>query len=80
MIVTTSGTVFGYPTNQGPPFQPADFELPGGSGQYMTWDQVRAQLGNATVSTVYIVADADQPAGTVDTISGVNYAGTNYTS
>lgn len=46
----------------------------------MTWDQVRAQLGNATVSTVYIVADADQPAGTVDTISGVNYAGTNYTS
>jgi hypothetical protein len=41
---------------------------------YMSWDQVQASLeGGATVTGAYVVADADQAAGTVDTITGLSF-------
>jgi hypothetical protein len=45
----------------------------------MSWNQVRTSAeGDATVTGAYVIADADQAAGTVDEITGLRFGGIDF--
>jgi hypothetical protein len=46
---------------------------------YMSWTDVQASAeGGATVTGAYVIADADQAAGTVDEITGLSFGDTSF--
>ncbi len=49
------------------------------ANSYSTWSQVQLAEGAATVTGAYVIADADQAPGTVDTIDDLTFGGTTYT-
>jgi hypothetical protein len=46
---------------------------------YMSWDAVQSSAeGSASVTGAFVIADADQAAGTVDEITGLTFGGTDF--
>jgi hypothetical protein len=65
-------TLWGYPSNAGLNGGTFAWAIDNGN-TYMSWAQVQAAEGIATVTNAYVIADADQPAGTVDRITGLTF-------
>lgn len=65
-------TLWGYPSNAGLNGGTFSWAIDNGN-TYMSWAQVQAAEGNATVTSAYVIADADQASGTVDQIKGLTF-------
>lgn len=54
------------------------WETHGSVAGYTNWAGVQAAEAGAQVTGVFVVADADQAPGTVDTVTGLTYNGMTY--
>lgn len=69
-------SLWGYPPNSG---LSSDFAWAVNNGNtYESWSAVQASEGGRKVTRVYVIADADQPAGTTDQITGLTFNNTKY--
>ena len=69
-------TLWGYPPNSG---LSSDFAWAIDNGNtYLSWSGVQAAEGAATVTGAYVIADADQSAGTTDSITGLSFGVVNF--
>jgi hypothetical protein len=65
-------SLWGYPPQSG--LNGSDFAWAIDNGNtYQSWAGVQAAEGGATVKDAYVIADADQTAGTVDEITGLTF-------
>jgi hypothetical protein len=69
-------TLWGYPPNSG---LSSDFAWAIDNGNtYLTWSTVQSDEGTAKVSGAFVIADADQSAGTEDVITALTFGSTTY--
>lgn len=74
ITLSNGDTLWGYPgVNNG------DFGWAINNGNtYMSWSAVQTAEAGATVTDAYVIADADQAAGTTDEITGLTFGDTSY--
>ena len=70
-------SLWGYPSNAGLNGSDMAWAIDNGN-TYMSWADVQAAEGSATVTGAYVIADADQTDGTVDSITGLTFGGTQF--
>jgi hypothetical protein len=70
-------TLWGYPPNAGLNGSSFAWAIDNGN-TYLSWAQVQAAETGATVTNAYVIADADQAAGTVDQITGLTFGGIDF--
>jgi hypothetical protein len=71
-------SLWGYPSASGLNGDDMAWAIDNGN-TYMSWNQVRTSAeGDATVTGAYVIADADQAAGTVDEITGLRFGGIDF--
>jgi hypothetical protein len=70
--LSDGNSLWGYPPNSG--LNGTDFAWSVNNGStYMSWVAAQAAEANATVTDAYVIADADQAAGTTDEITGLTF-------
>lgn len=75
ITLNDGNSLWGYPSNSG--LNGSDFAWSTDNGNtYEPWSSVQSSEGSAKVTGVSVVADADQTAGTVDTITNLTFDGT----
>jgi hypothetical protein len=67
----------GYPANAGLNGGDMAWAINNGNS-YQPWSQITAAEAGTTVTRVDVIADGDQPPGTTDTISSLQFNGYNY--
>jgi hypothetical protein len=78
ITLSNGHSLWGYPPNAGLSNSP-DFAWAIDNGNtYESWSGAQSAEDDATVTGAYVIADADQSAGTVDEISGLTFAGNPY--
>lgn len=70
-------TLWGYPPQSGVNGSAFGWAIDNGN-TYQSWTAIQSAEGAATVTGSFVIADADQSAGTVDTITGLNFAGNHF--
>lgn len=77
-ITLSSGdSLWGYPSNSGLNGTDMAWAVNNGS-TYESWSAAQQSQGDATVTGAFIIADADQSAGTTDTITGLTFGDTTF--
>ena len=77
--LSDGNSLWGYPPNAG--LNGTDFAWTIDNGNtYMSWASVQSAEASATVIGAFVIADADQSAGTVDHIDDLNFAGAAFDS
>ena len=78
ITLSDNHTLWGYPSNAGLNGSDMAWAIDNGN-TYMSWASIQASSeGGATVTGAYVIADADQTAGTVDSITGLTFDGTTF--
>lgn len=78
ITLSDGNSLWGYPSNAGLNGSNMAWAIDNGN-TYMSWAQVQASPeGSATVTGAYVIADADQASGTVDSITGLTFGGTTF--
>jgi hypothetical protein len=76
ITLSDGNTLWGYPPNSG---LSSDFAWAINNGNtYLSWDGVKTAEGTATVTGAFVIADADQSAGTTDAITGLTFGDTPF--
>lgn len=70
-------TLWGYPANAGLDGGTFAWAIDNGN-TYLSWAGVQAAEGGAKVTGAFVIADADQAAGTVDQITGLTFGDTAF--
>ena len=77
LTLSDGNTLWGYPPKAG--LNGSDFAWAVNNGNtYQSWSTIQAEEGGATVTGAFVIADADQSAGTTDVITGLTFNGTSY--
>jgi len=77
ITLSDGNTLWGYPPQSG--LNGTDFAWAINNGNtYLSWSGVQTAEGSATVTGAYVIADADQSAGTTDAISSLSFGGTTF--
>jgi hypothetical protein len=77
ITLSDGNSLWGYPSQSG--LNDGNFAWTINNGNtYTSWAGVQATEGNATVTAAYVIADADQAAGTTDEITGLSFGGIDY--
>jgi hypothetical protein len=77
ITLSDGNSLWGYPPDSG--LNGSNFAWAIDNGNtYMSWSQVQAAEGSATVTGADVIADADQAAGTVDEITGLTFGNTDF--
>lgn len=77
ITLSDGNSLWGYPAASGLNDGDMAWAIDNGN-TYMSWTDVQAAEGDATVTGAYVIADADQAAGTVDAITGLTFGGTDF--
>lgn len=78
MTLSDGNTLWGYPPQAGLSSSGFAWTINNGN-TYMPWSDVKSAEDGAIVTGAYVIADADQPAGTTDVISDLTFGGTTFT-
>ena len=71
-------SLWGYPANSGLNGSDMAWAIDNGN-TYLPWSQVQSSAeAGATVTGAYVIADADQAAGTTDSITGLTFGGVGF--
>jgi hypothetical protein len=77
ITLSDGNTLWGYPPNSN--LNGPDFVWAVDNGNtYESWSAVEASEGSATVTGAFVIADADQAAGTVDQITGLTFRDSSF--
>ena len=78
ITLSDGNTLWGYPTNSG--LNSSGFAWAVNNGNtYQSWSDVQQGAErSATVTGAFVIADADQAAGTTDAITGLTFGGTPF--
>lgn len=77
LTLNDGDTLWGYPPNAG--LNGSDFAWAINNGNsYVSWSAVQAAEGKAKVTGAEVIADADQPSGTTDSITHLTFDGIMY--
>ena len=80
LTLNNHDTLWGYPPNAHLS-NGSDFAWAINNGNtYQSWSAIQAVEGSAKVTGAFVIADADQSAGTTDVITGLTFNGTSFTS
>ena len=78
ITLSDGNSLWGYPAASGLNGSEMAWAINNGN-TYMSWSGVQASSeSDATVTGAYVIADADQAAGTVDSISGLTFNGISF--
>ena len=72
ITLSDGNSLWGYPPQSGLNSSGFAWSINNGN-TYMTWAGVQSAETGATVTAAYVIADADQAAGTVDRITGLTF-------
>ena len=72
ITLSDGNSLWGYPPQAGLNSSGFAWSINNGN-TYMTWAGVQSAEAGATVTAAYVIADADQAAGTVDRITGLTF-------
>lgn len=78
ITLSDGNTLWGYPQQSGLNGSSFAWAIDNGN-TYMSWSDVQQSTeGTATVTGAFVIADADQSAGTTDSITGLTFGGTAF--
>ena len=77
ITLSDGNTLWGYPAASGLNGSDMAWAINNGN-TYLSWDGVQASEGDAIVTGAFVIADADQAAGTVDEISGLTFGSIDF--